>query len=274
MALVTLLVLTLYRAFFHLLLLPSLHCAPPSKASADQNLPPQVLARSIPIQCASTQPAGAVAPHESLELEYCWKDQCQGAWKPGKARHCSVCGRCRVGFDHHCPWVSVNLCTDSLTKVLKEHQVQFNNCLTLPHMKAFLLLILLTPLAIFVIALPPYFLVVRDFGLVWTWIWSPKDAYMHTVWWDRWYSWLTGPVGRWGIGVVWGYWKFPQEALLTGGDRSPRLLYLFMFYLAVIFAVVTLVSLQLVLFCVDTRSYLCSASLPGHRRHRSMEAVD
>lgn len=36
----------------------------------------------------------------------CSKGRCGGRWKPARARHCSDCGVCRVGFDHHCPIVS------------------------------------------------------------------------------------------------------------------------------------------------------------------------
>lgn len=43
--------------------------------------------------------------HHTLIVR-CTKDQCQGRWKPARARHCSECGRCRVGFDHHCMFVS------------------------------------------------------------------------------------------------------------------------------------------------------------------------
>ena len=31
-------------------------------------------------------------------------DKCQ-AWKPMRAHHCSICNKCVLKMDHHCPWV-------------------------------------------------------------------------------------------------------------------------------------------------------------------------
>lgn len=39
--------------------------------------------------------------------------------KPPRAHHCSICGKCVLAMDHHCPWM--------------------NNCIGLYNMKAFLL---------------------------------------------------------------------------------------------------------------------------------------
>lgn len=40
-------------------------------------------------------------------LMFCVKDSCKMRWKPPGTHHCSTCGICRTGFDHHCPWVRV-----------------------------------------------------------------------------------------------------------------------------------------------------------------------
>ena len=39
-------------------------------------------------------------------LDFCSRKNCQMRWKPPGTHHCSTCGICRLGFDHHCPWVS------------------------------------------------------------------------------------------------------------------------------------------------------------------------
>ena len=34
-----------------------------------------------------------------------WCKRCK-AFKPSRAHHCSMCGRCIIKMDHHCPWVN------------------------------------------------------------------------------------------------------------------------------------------------------------------------
>lgn len=54
-------------------------------------------------------PYSVDVPHESGpegQMEFCRKGRCNGRWKPPGTHHCSTCGICRMGFDHHCPWVT------------------------------------------------------------------------------------------------------------------------------------------------------------------------
>ena len=56
------------------------------------------------------EPQSITEPYEcrsAASLIFCVKDNCKMRWKPPRTHHCSTCGVCRVGFDHHCPWVGV-----------------------------------------------------------------------------------------------------------------------------------------------------------------------
>ncbi len=62
----------------------------------------------LPTTDAKSEPPLILQCDENGELLRCHRDQCGGRWKPPRARHCGDCKTCRVGFDHHCPWVSTS----------------------------------------------------------------------------------------------------------------------------------------------------------------------
>jgi palmitoyltransferase len=39
--------------------------------------------------------------HFDGSIRYCFQCQCI---KPDRAHHCSICGKCVLKYDHHCPW--------------------------------------------------------------------------------------------------------------------------------------------------------------------------
>lgn len=118
------------------------------------------------------------------DLAVCDKDKCAGAWKPPRAHHCSICGTCRLDFDHHCPWLG--------------------NCVTMRTMQRFLLFIGLTPLTV-ALAVAPIIKITLQHAVEAVAI-SRSDPWARSVWWDWWGSWIFigGPIGRWVFGGVLG----------------------------------------------------------------------
>ena len=132
-------------------------------------------------------------------MDLCHKGPCNGRWKPPRTHHCSICDVCRVGFDHHCPWVG--------------------NCITLSVMKEFTLMLFLTPLIFLILSFPlaPH---LSSQAAV-SFQASQADAWAHRVWWDKWLSWLAlgGPPGRYIIGTALGYWVLGDELYADCGRR-------------------------------------------------------
>lgn len=118
-------------------------------------------------------------------LNFCVKDNCKMRWKPPGAHHCSTCGVCRIGFDHHCPWLG--------------------NCVTTGRLKVFLFLLVLTSVTVPLASLP--ILPVLRTHVVTALTVSHADAWATAIWWNRLYSWIFcgGPAGRWIVGTLLGF---------------------------------------------------------------------
>ena len=61
------------------------------------------------------------SPKEKSQMQIKYERVCKScrAVKPPRTHHCSICGRCVMKMDHHCPWM--------------------NNCIGLNNQKAFVL---------------------------------------------------------------------------------------------------------------------------------------
>jgi hypothetical protein len=85
-------------------------------------------------------------------LDFCSRENCQMRWKPPGTHHCSTCGVCRLGFDHHCP--SVSKAPASNPSRLQLTPSQLGNCVTTGRMKAFLTLLAVTSVTVPLASLP------------------------------------------------------------------------------------------------------------------------
>ncbi|KAF8507946.1 DHHC palmitoyltransferase-domain-containing protein [Hysterangium stoloniferum] len=144
-------------------------------------------------------PSPLEGPHGSLHyectseggLEFCHKGSCNGRWKPPRTHHCSLCDVCRVGFDHHCPWVG--------------------NCVTLSLMREFLSLLFIVPFAVCSLIYPIFSILHQQSSLA---LHSSRvDPWAQGIWWDKWFSWMAlgGPPGRWAVGTAIGYWVLDSK---------------------------------------------------------------
>ncbi|KAF8508889.1 DHHC palmitoyltransferase-domain-containing protein [Gautieria morchelliformis] len=177
----TSLIPTLLAVYVDLATLPSSHDVPPISIDAPQDF--------FHYECTDSQG----------NLESCHKGDCKGRLKPPRTHHCFLCDVCRVGFDHHCPWVG--------------------NCITLSVMKEFMFMLFLTPVTFLLLAYPLSSLLSSQATV--SLHASQADAWAHRVWWDRWLSWLAlgGPPGRYIIGTALGYWVLDSSLFTDCGER-------------------------------------------------------
>ncbi|KAF8261643.1 DHHC palmitoyltransferase-domain-containing protein [Lactarius quietus] len=142
---------------------------------------------SVPAYTAP-HPESITEPYECRSdgsLDFCSRENCQMRWKPPGTHHCSTCGVCRLGFDHHCPWLG--------------------NCVTTGRIKAFLVLLAVTSVTVPLASLP--ILPVLKSHVATALAASHADTWITDVWWNRPYSWVLcgGPPGRWVVGTLLGF---------------------------------------------------------------------
>ncbi|KLO11618.1 hypothetical protein SCHPADRAFT_998778 [Schizopora paradoxa] len=189
-------------------------------------------------------------PSDEIHFNTCHKGLCKplSNWKPPRTHHCSSCGACRVGFDHHCPWIGT-----CLTMNLLPRFALFLTCIALiPAISLMPLFIIQAPAPLVSPDVPlrtfpssdPLLLadisrqdqsskfVFRDTILpsrIYTaYAYSRSSQEIREAWWDRWYSWylVMGPIGRVPVGVLWGVRELAIEeqrhALTMPGEDIAR----------------------------------------------------
>jgi len=148
-------------------------CSGRSTHSVPNYIAPEPQLITEPYECRS-----------DASLNFCVKGNCNMRWKPPGTHHCSTCGVCRIGYDHHCPWLG--------------------NCVTTGRLKVFLSLLVLTSFTVPLASLP--ILPVLRTHVVAALTASYADAWASGIWWNRVYSWIFcgGPAGRWIVGTLLG----------------------------------------------------------------------
>ncbi|KAE8231180.1 hypothetical protein CF326_g3807 [Tilletia indica] len=176
----------LWFVFIHTLLLNTLinylrvfqGAAPPS---LPHDPPPAVQRKRIIFEC----------DQDGNPLR-CWRDACNGRWKPPRTRHCGTCKVCRPGFDHHCVW--------------------FNADITAPDtIRAFLLTTFLAPTLIIFALAPISPICLKHILLIWES--ARTHPAVHKLWWQYgWWTWLGGPWTHYGWGFIIGAWLYPKHS--------------------------------------------------------------
>lgn len=189
-------ILLITAVYLRLYFLPRKHSVPPPLPPRDLTAGRVIFECSPPARALQHGHALLAADAGDEELEalvaHCEKPACAGRWKPARARHCSECGVCRAGFDHHCAFVSHTLCLLLMP--------QFANCLTAPYLPTFLALMFYTPIAVPLILAPMYGPACSRAVEAWHASYSDPRAL-------RWWSWTPGwlfpggPLGRYAVGV-------------------------------------------------------------------------
>lgn len=207
-----------YNILFSLHILPTLligfitalylrlYFLPRSQSVPPYDPPFEVLDKQVMFACLFPRSASRSRSHLELESEFgdvlliteqepiverCYKGRCGGRWKPARTRHCTQCGVCRAGFDHHCPF--------------------FANCLTAPYIPTFLAVLLYTPPTVLILSFPLLSPLLHRFIAAYSQACDSSEIIAY--WWNWKWSWVVagGPVGRFAGGIILGWRELDRQ---------------------------------------------------------------